>query len=151
MDDTHDTRDAAAIPRHVRGSASWQVGRAARRGRGLLRTQLAQFDLGLLDYLVLATLAESGPRSQAMLVRMLPIDGSDMVAVLAKLEGMGLVVRRVDPADARRKLVEPTPLARRRQARLDNCLSRADVVLLAPLDAGERREFIRLLKKLAGA
>ncbi len=136
------------IPARVRGQASWLLGQAARRARRLVREELAAQGLGLLDYLVLATLAERGGCSQAELVRMLPVDGSDMVAILATLEQMGLVVRQRDPQDARRKLVQLTPAARRRQTRLDALLERGNRLLLEPLSRRERAELVRLLGKL---
>lgn len=138
----------AGIPARVRGQASWLLGQAARRARRLVREELAAQGLGLLDYLVLATLAERGGCSQAELVRMLPVDGSDMVAILGTLERMGLVVRRRDPQDARRNLVELTPSAKRRQARLDALLDRGNQMLLESLTRRERTELVRLLGKL---
>jgi DNA-binding MarR family transcriptional regulator len=137
-------------PSRVLRQPSWLLGRAAHAGRRLTREELASVELGLLDYLVLATLAEFGTRSQAELVRMLPIDGSDMVAVLTNLERLGLVRRQRDPENARRKLVELTPLGRRRQSRFDTLVDRANERLLAPLTAEEAAILLRLLSKLLG-
>lgn len=137
-------------PERVLRQPSWLLGRAARVGRHLAREELDSDELGLLDYLVLATLTESGKRSQAELVRTLPIDGSDMVAVLANLERLGLVRRERDPENARRKLVELTPLGRRRQPRFDALLDRANERLMAPLTKGEAATLLRLLSKLLG-
>ncbi|MHB1058506.1 MAG: MarR family winged helix-turn-helix transcriptional regulator [Rhodanobacter sp.] len=139
------------LPARVRHQASWLLGQAARRGRRMARAQLAAHQLGLLDYLVLATLAEHGGRSQAELVRMLPVDGSDMVAILGQLERLELVERRRDPLDARRKLVELTATGRRRQARFDALLVQANDALLAPLTHQERAVLLRLLAKIVEA
>jgi DNA-binding MarR family transcriptional regulator len=137
-------------PARLLRQPSWLLGRAARRGRHLAREELRSSELGLLDYLVLATLAERGTRSQAELVRVLPIDASDMVAVLRHLEQLELVRRKPDPENARRKLVELTPLGRRRQPRFDALVDRANERLLAPLTAAEAATLRRLLAKLLG-
>lgn len=138
------------VPERVRRQPSWLLGQAARLGRRAARARLARHELGLLDYLVLARLEEGGSETQAALVRTLPIDGSDMVAVLKNLEELGLVRRRRDPADARRKVVELTPKGSRRQPRFDTLLDRANAELLAPLTSAERAELVRLLRKIVG-
>lgn len=138
------------VPERVRRQPSWLLGQAARMGRRAARARLAQHELGLLDYLVLARLTESGAETQAELVRTLPVDGSDMVAVLANLERLGLVRRERDPSDARRKVVELTAAGRRRQVRFDSLLDRANAELLAPLTPAERATLVRLLSKIVG-
>ena len=138
----------AGLPERVRRQPSWPLGQAARLGRRAARARLAPHELGLLDYLVLARLAEGGLETQAELVRTLPVDGSDMVAVLANLERLGLVRRQRDPGDARRKVVELTAAGRRRQARYDTLLDRANAELLAPLTSAERAALVRLLSKI---
>lgn len=140
----------AGVPERVRRQPSWLLGQAARMGRRAARVLLAPHELGLLDYLVLARLTESGEQTQAELVRTLPVDGSDMVAVLANLERLGLVRRERDPGDARRKVVELTAAGRRRQARFDSLLDRANAELLAPLTSAERATLVRLLSKIVG-
>jgi DNA-binding MarR family transcriptional regulator len=140
----------SGLPERVRRQPSWLLGQAARLGRRAARARLAPHGLGLLDYLVLARLEERGSETQAALVRTLPIDGSDMVAVLANLETLGLVRRKRDPTDARRKVVELTPAGSKRQSRFDTLLDRANAELLTPLTAAERAELVRLLRKIVG-
>ena len=62
------------------------------------------------QYLVLLALWEaSGPRTVGELGERLQLDSGTLTPLLKRLEGMGHVVRRRDPDDERRVLVELTP------------------------------------------
>lgn len=99
-------------------------------------------------YRVLAALADRGPQSQADLGRRVNMDRSDIAGAVDDLVGAGHVDRRVDPADARRRLVRLTPAGRRQLARLDRSLAAAQQEFLAPLEAEARATFVSLLTEL---
>ena len=80
---------------------------------------------------------------------MAEIDGSDVVAALAELEADDLVTRATDPDDKRRRIVSITAAGKRRLRKLDESSPRFKRNSLAPLSAGERKELVRLLGRLA--
>lgn len=64
------------------------------------------------DWLVLTALSDGTRRTQLELARLLGIDKTTLIAVLDRLERLGLVVRRADPADRRARIPESTPAGR---------------------------------------
>ncbi|MFI7010407.1 MarR family winged helix-turn-helix transcriptional regulator [Streptomyces sp. NPDC050145] len=96
-------------------------------------------------FAVLVALSEGGPASQAELSRRTGIYRSDMVAVLNELSDTDCVSRAPDPADRRRNVITLTDTGRRRLEQLDTLIADAQSELLAPLDATQRDELVRLL------
>lgn len=138
-------------PARIAELPSWLVNEAARRANALVAQALAAEAMRRHHYTVMTALAERGAASQAELGRRLSLDRSDTHAILAELEAGALVARAQDENDKRRNLVELTPAGARRLRKLDAAIASAQRELLAPLAAGERRELVRLLAKLAAA
>jgi DNA-binding MarR family transcriptional regulator len=96
---------------------------------------------------VLAELRQ-GPMSQQALADRVGVDPTKLVGLLNDLEGQRLVLRRRDPVDRRRHIVENSPEG---EARVDAALAAAVAVedeVLAALD-GEQRARLRELLVLA--
>jgi DNA-binding MarR family transcriptional regulator len=96
---------------------------------------------------VLAELRQ-GPMSQQALADRVGVDPTKLVGLLNDLEGQRLVLRRRDPDDRRRHIVENSPEG---EARVDAALAAAAAVedeVLAALD-GEQRARLRELLVLA--
>jgi len=75
-----------------------------------------------------------------------------VVAALNELTGSGYLERRPDPADKRRNVVTITARGRERVRELAATAAAIQEELLAPLNAAERTELVRLLSLLrAGA
>jgi len=92
-----------------------------------------------------------GPMSQQALADRVGVDPTKLVGLLNDLEGKGLVVRRRDPVDRRRHIVENS---RAGVARVDAALAAAAAVedeLLAALDAEQRAQLRELLVLAADA
>ena len=100
------------------------------------------------QFAVLATLDAFGAISQAELCRRTNIDRSDMNAVVNALEAEGVVMRVADPDDRRQNIVEMTKRGKARFERLRAGLVAAEDRALAPLAPADRRELLRLLRKL---
>ena len=100
------------------------------------------------QFAVVATLEAFGPASQADLCRRTNIDRSDMNAVINGLEAEGLATRLPHPDDRRQNIVAMTDAGAARFARLKADLAVAQDLALAPLDAPERRELVRILRIL---
>ena len=127
---------------------SWQAAQVARRAQRLVNDELAAEGARRQHFVVLTSLAEQGPASQADLGRRLWIDRSDLHAILNELEAAGRVARIRDEADRRRNVVALTRAGRAALARLDRRIDAAQDALLAPLSARERRELRRLLERV---
>jgi MarR family transcriptional regulator, lower aerobic nicotinate degradation pathway regulator len=138
-------------PDRLRQLPSWLTAEVARKGRRLVEASLAQDEARRPHFTVLTSLLQQGPASQAEIGRRLSIDRSDLHALLTELERDGLVARVRDEHDRRRNIVTLTRAGRGAQARLDRRIEAAQDALLAPLSAGERREFGRLLQKILGS
>jgi MarR family transcriptional regulator, lower aerobic nicotinate degradation pathway regulator len=137
-----------APPAAVRTLPSWLLGQAARRAHDLVADAFAHEGIGRQHYTVLASLAESGPASQADLGRRLWLDRSDAHAFVSALEQSGLIQRTADPDDQRRKVVTITVDGTRTLKRLRQKIQYAQDQILAPLDAREREQLIALLERI---
>jgi DNA-binding MarR family transcriptional regulator len=136
-------------PLRLQGLPSWQAAQVARRAQRLVEEALAQEGARRQHFVVLTSLAEQGPASQATLGRRLWIDRSDLHAILNELERDGLVARLRDETDRRRNVVTLTRAGKAALARLDKRVDAAQDALLAGLTATDRRELRRLLQRVA--
>ena len=123
---------------------SWLLTQTAAHAGRLVTERFAEIGARGYHYRLLTQLLD-GPASQADLGRRTGIHFSDVVAVLNELADGGHVERRPDPADKRRNLVTITARGRERATELAERAAAIQDELLAPLDAGERAELVRLL------
>jgi DNA-binding MarR family transcriptional regulator len=135
-------------PERMRRLPSWLASQLARRGAALVGESLAQEGVGRQHFAVMSSLAEQGPASQAALGRRLWIDRSDLHALMTDLERDGLIIRVRDPEDRRRNIVTLTAAGKSLLKRLDRRVDAAQIALLEPLSAAERRELVRLLDRV---
>ena len=97
---------------------------------------------------VLMTLHQRGPMTQQALGDLLHVDPSNLVGILNELEDNGLAVRRRDPDDRRRHIVEISPKGLDQVAGIEDVVSEVEDGLLAGLDADERAQLQRLLARV---
>ena len=135
-------------PPRLQRLPSWLAAQLARRAQRLVEEALAHEGARRQHFVVLTSLAEQGPASQADLGRRLWIDRSDLHAILNELESSGQVARVRDETDRRRNVVALTRAGRTALARLDKRVDAAQDALLAPLPAADRRELRRLLERV---
>lgn len=90
-----------------------------------------------------------GPRSQQALIEAVGVDPSKLVGVLNDLEEEGLVVRRRDPEDRRRHIVEISDEGRAKIEAAEQAVRAVDERLLEGLDDEERSQLSDLLRKIA--
>jgi MarR family transcriptional regulator, lower aerobic nicotinate degradation pathway regulator len=133
---------AGSLP--LAGMLLVKLGRVVqRRFNDVLRpSELTPRHLQVLDEL------RQGPMSQQALCERVGVDPTKLVGLLNDLEGRQLVLRRRDPVDRRRHIVENS---RDGEAQLDAALAAAAAIedeLLAALD-GEQRAQLRELLVLA--
>jgi DNA-binding MarR family transcriptional regulator len=111
----------------------------------------APYGVSFGEYLVLAALYRSGPpwrMSPTQLFNSVILSSGAMTNRLDRLAAMGLVERQPDPTDRRGRLVVLTDRGRELVAAavVDHLANEEQ--LLAALDATEREELARLLRKL---
>lgn len=129
------------------GVLFFQLSRASGEGLG---SALEEIGMRPAEYAVLHTLAEAGPVSQQALGRALRIHPSNLVGLIDELEGEELVLRRRDPEDRRRYLLELTAKGGRRLGQAERATVDAEREMLAPLSRTERQRLHELLGRLAG-
>jgi DNA-binding MarR family transcriptional regulator len=108
-------------------------------------------ETGLSPYhhAILIALDEDTHETQGSIADALGYDRGQLVGLLDELEERGLVLRRRDPADRRRQIVEMTPEGERELTRLRGISRRLDDDLMSPLDPAEQRKLHELLLRLA--
>ncbi|GAB2585225.1 MarR family transcriptional regulator [Paractinoplanes abujensis] len=102
------------------------------------------------DFGALRVLAGPEPASQLQVAQRLGIDRTTMVAILDTFERQGFVLRRPDPADRRRNIVELTEQGRQTFDAAETAYQEAENMFLAPLDpraADQLRHTLRDLLK----
>ena len=131
----------------VEGSAFLlaRLGRVAARQLG---ERLAETGLKPPEAVILTTLRDVGPMTQQALGERLHIDPSNLVAFLNALEEEELVVRRRDPDDRRRHIVEITDQGLERCPACLGPVAELEDELLAGLSDQEQRVLNRMLSRI---
>jgi DNA-binding MarR family transcriptional regulator len=109
---------------------------------------LAPFDIHARDLGVLLAIDRCESASQQQVAETLGVDRTTMVAIIDALETKGIIVRRPDPEDRRRNVVELTQPG---QALLRQATAASDVAeaeLLAPLNRKEGEQLRTLLARI---
>jgi DNA-binding MarR family transcriptional regulator len=122
-----------------------RLGRIAARQ---LNDYLAVTGLKRPHAVILMELCNLGPMSQQALGERLHVDPSNLVAFLNSLEDDGLLVRRRDPDDRRRHIVEITKDGAERIPVCDAPLDVLEDQLFTGLNADEREQLRDLLARV---
>lgn len=136
-------------PRLGEGGCGLLILRLGRASAFRLGAALSALEMHPHEFAVLNGLAEAGPMSQRRLGETLRVHASNLVALIDGLEAGGLVVRRRDPCDRRRYMLELTPAGARRLERAREAAREAEQELLAPLSEAERRRLESYLSRVA--
>ena len=142
-------RQAPAPPKRGKASCGVLLFRLSRASGEGLGDALAEVGMRAPAYAILQQLYEAGPISQQALGRALRIHASNLVALIDELEAGGSVIRRRDPDDRRRYLLELTDEGLRRLAKAETVTRAAEANMLAPLTVAERERLQGYLAKLA--
>lgn len=131
---------------------TWMLSQAHLRAHSILTAKLVAVGARVYDHRILDVLDRNPePLSQVGIGTLTRLDRRDVTLTLTTLEEDGYVVRRPDPDDARRNVVELTPEGRERQRLLAALAADAQEDVLAPLDADARGAFLGALALLAGS
>lgn len=110
---------------------------------------LAAVPQGARGYQTLAAVVHGDRPNQLALATYLRIDRTVMTYLLDDLVTAGLVERRPDPADRRRRLILATPAGAETFAALERKVLDAEDSLLSVVDEGDRTLFRDLLTRIA--
>jgi DNA-binding MarR family transcriptional regulator len=115
----------------------------ARFKEALKPTELTPKHLGVLFEV------RANPTSQQLLCETIDVDASKLVGILNDLEEDGLIVRRRDPDDRRRHIVELTKEAQTRLAKAEKVAQSVEEEFFAGLGEDERAQLRMLLARVA--
>jgi DNA-binding MarR family transcriptional regulator len=99
-------------------------------------------------YMTLGFIRDHPGITQQEIESALFMDANSVVLILNELEAAQFSVRRRDPNDRRRHIVEITAAGRRALERADKARESLEDELLGPLDADERKTLRRLLERV---
>ncbi|HEY0216303.1 MAG TPA: MarR family winged helix-turn-helix transcriptional regulator [Cellulomonas sp.] len=105
-------------------------------------------DLSHEQAFVLGYLVQTPGAIQRDIAEMTRTSAASVSSLLQGLETRGLVERRTEPGDVRRKRVYATPVGAELVAGFENAMTSADDTILAPLDDRERATLDALLAKI---
>ena len=129
-----------------------QVGFILRKATQLhasIFSNLIPNDLTPTRFSALAKLYELGSLSQNELGRFIAMDAANIKGVIDRLKKLNLVRTRPDPEDARRHLIDLTPLGK---VVIERAIPKALLITettLSPLSKEEQVIFLTLLKKIS--
>jgi DNA-binding MarR family transcriptional regulator len=110
-----------------------------------------EFGVTADQFVLLATLARGEALTQRVLARRMSSDPSTVGAMLVLLEKRGLVRRDDHPTDARARVVSLTSAGHKAYRQLWAAGETIRESIIQPLDAGEAKLLVTLLRKVAAA
>ncbi len=132
--------------------------RSSARGLVSLVTQLSKalhrrsteelLGMRLKPYMALGYIRDHPGTTQQELETALLLDANTVVLILNELEAAQFSVRRRDPQDRRRHIVELTAAGRHALDRADRARESLEDEILAPLSAEERKTLRRLVERV---
>ena len=102
----------------------------------------------LKPYLTLGYIRDHPGTTQHEIENGLVLDANTVVLMLNELEAAQFSIRRRDPQDRRRHIVEITAAGRKALERADRARAELEDDLLAPLNGEERRTLRRLMERV---
>jgi MarR family transcriptional regulator, lower aerobic nicotinate degradation pathway regulator len=106
------------------------------------------FDVTPVQYAAIFAISNQPGIDQTALCNMIAFDRSTIGDVVTRLERKKLIRRQNGPLDRRTKSLYVTPLGRRLLGDIAPAVAATQRLILAPLKAGERDAFMRMLKTL---
>lgn len=142
--------EAARAQPSVDSEITWLLHRAAQRLRSVTGEQAERHGIQLRDYIVLSALAMSSDLTQVELGKLLGLDKTTLMSQLDRLERMGLVVRRTDPQDRRRRIPAITENGQTVREKVAAACTEVETATLDGFDPEHVRTFRRMLFEIIG-
>jgi len=118
---------------------------------GIFHDVCDQFDLTPIQYAALVAMRANPEIEQIALSGLIGVDRSTIGNVLLRLEKRGLILRRPDARDRRLRRLTITDQGIALLDAVEPQVAHVQERLLAPLDAAEQKEFMRLLRRIVDA
>lgn len=115
---------------------------------GIFLQELGELGITPVQYAALQTVANRPGIDQRTLARAIALDTSTTGGVVDRLESRGCLERRTSPEDRRSRLLVLTEAGEMLLAEAVPAMLRAQDLILAPLSARQRTEFMKLLHLL---
>ena len=131
-------------------SAGYLTNHAARLFAQALREKISPLGIAPAQFMVLIELWQEDGLTQSELVTRLDVEQATMANTLARMERDGLIERRQHPEDKRARMNFLTPKARSLEVEATNAAREVNTAFLEPLSAGERTQFIGLMRRIIG-
>lgn len=122
--------------------------RQANQRHTVIFTELMAHGLTPTQFSALVKLFEQGTLSQNHLGRLVSMDAATIKGVTDRLKARGFIETGVAAADARLRILSLTPAGRQVAEEAVSTGAVVSQATLAPLDAQERRDLLRLLRRL---
>ncbi|MFI9048528.1 MarR family winged helix-turn-helix transcriptional regulator [Streptomyces sp. NPDC053427] len=147
-DESASSDPAPAIPQALTAAPGYQVRRLY---QAYLAIWVRAVDATLTgpQFAVLTAVDAAPGRDQRSMASAVALDTSTMADVARRLENRGLLERRTDTADGRRKLLHLTDEGERTLRDAHDRARRLDERLLQPYDDAQRADLMHLLTSLA--
>jgi DNA-binding MarR family transcriptional regulator len=138
------------IDAFLKESPMFAVNRAARRFESLTARVLAADRLGFLEALVLAALFFEAPRrvKPSQLAETFATTRGNLSHCVSSLEAKGLLLRKIDPSDARAYLLTLKPQGKRCALRVIAALDRLQKEFESEVGKSALAEMLRSIRKL---
>jgi MarR family transcriptional regulator for hemolysin len=147
------TRRSEAAPEETSREAGenfgWTLGVLLRAYQGSVVSVIGDFPHGPRGYQTLAAVVGGDHPTQLALAAHLGLDRTVLTYLIDDLVRAGLVERRLNPADRRRRRIVATPEGERAFRELEGRVHDAEDALLGALSPAERATFRRLLTRVA--
>jgi len=141
---------AAHAQPSIDSEITWLLHRAAQRLRSATGEQAEKHGIQLRDYIVLSALAMSADLTQIELGKLLGLDKTTLMSQLDRLERMGLVVRRTDPQDRRRRIPAITANGQAAREKVAAACAEVETATLDGFDPEHVQTFRRMLFEIIG-
>lgn len=140
-------RDPTPAPYVLEDQVGFVLRQAAQR-HALIFGEMITDDLTATQFSALVKLFQHGSLTQNRLGRLTAMDIATIKGVIDRLDAKGYIVVGVDPNDARVRVLSLTDRGRQVARNAIACGPAISDATLAPLNPRERREFLRLLRRL---
>lgn len=143
-------KEEIAKPFKLADSATHLLHRAQQEAVNMSAAELAEHNLTIRQFTVLAALHEDDGQSQSSLVETTGIDRSTLADMVSRMEKNGLVKRLSSKNDARAKSVSLTTAGEKAYKKSAPIVAFADEELVSGLRKSQRDSLMRILTYVAG-
>lgn len=141
LKETHDVFSLEEMP-------GFRIRRLQLIAVAIVLEETQEFGITPVQFSTLTAIQREPGLDQRNLARRVELDTSTLGCVIDRLEARGLVVRNNSPCDRRVRLLQITAAGAKLLREIDPHMHKAQLRMLAPLTAEQRRDFMNTLQIL---